>query len=67
MAVVIPQGVKMLASYKHALAKIKAKQKLSTYKAKAFFQAKDINVTIDKKNYFILKKGIVLENSHDNH
>ncbi|ADN08318.1 hypothetical protein Saut_0269 [Sulfurimonas autotrophica DSM 16294] len=67
MAVVIPQGAKMLSSYGHSLTKIKTKQKLSKDKAKAFLQAKDINVTIDKKNYLILKKGVMLENGHDNH
>jgi len=67
MAVVIPQGAKMLSSYERSLIKIKAKQKLSKDKAEAFLQAQDINVTISKKNYLILKKGVVLESGHDNY
>ena len=67
MAVVIPQGAKMLSSYQHSLTKIKAKQKLSKSKAEAFLQAKDINVTLNNKHYLILKKGVVVEISHDNH
>lgn len=67
MAVVIPQGAKMLSSYEHSLTKIKEKQKLSKSKAKAFLQAKDINITIANKHYLILKKGVVIEIGHDNH
>lgn len=67
MAVVIPQGAKMLSSYEHSLTKIREKQKLSKNKAKAFLQAKDINVTINGKHYLLLKKGVLLEVSHDNH
>lgn len=67
MAVVVPQGAKMLSGYENSLAKIKAKQKLSKSKAEAFLQAKDINVTLNNKHYLILKKGVVVEISHDNH
>ncbi len=67
MAVVIPQGAKMLSSYENSLTKIKEKQKLSKGKAKAFLQAKDINVTIGNKHYLILKKGVVIETGYDNH
>lgn len=67
MAVVIPQGAKMLASYERSLERIKTNQKLSKLKAKAFLQAKDLNITIEKKRYFILKKGVVLETGNDNH
>ena len=66
MAVVIPQGAKMLASYEKSLTKIKTKQKLSKSRAKAFFQARDLNVSIEKKQYRILKKGVVLETGYDN-
>lgn len=67
MAVVIPQGEKMLSSYENSLAKIKVKQKLSKDKAKAFLQAKDINITIKNKHYLILKKGVIIEIGYDNH
>ncbi len=67
MAVVIPQGAKMLSGYEHSLTKIKQKQKLSKSKAKAFLQARDINLTIANKHYLILKKGVMIEASHDNH
>jgi prepilin-type N-terminal cleavage/methylation domain-containing protein len=67
MAVVVPQGAKMLSGYERSLAKIKAKQKISKMRAKAFLQAKDINITIDTKNYLISKKGVVLESRHDNY
>ena len=67
MAVVIPQGAKMLSSYENSLTKIKEKQLISKDKAKAFLQAKDINLTIANKHYIILKKGVVIETSHDHH
>jgi len=66
MAVVIPRGAKILSSYQRSLAKIKTKQKLSKLRATAFLQARDINVTIDKKQYLFSKKGVLLEASHDN-
>lgn len=65
MAVVIPRGAKMLSSYQHSLAKIKIKQKLSKLRATAFLQAKDINVTINKKQYLFSKKGVLREASYD--
>ena len=67
MAVVVPQGAKMLSSYEKSLAKIKGRQKLSKNRAKAFLQGRDINVTVNNKHYIILKKGVVIEISHDNH
>jgi prepilin-type N-terminal cleavage/methylation domain-containing protein len=67
MAVVIPQGAKMLSGYERSLTKIKAKQKLSKLKAKAFLKAKDINITFYNKNFLILRKGVVLESGHDNY
>lgn len=67
MAVVIPEGSKMLSGYKNSLMKIKEKEKLSKNKAEAFLQAKDINMTISNKHYIILKKGVVIEVGHDNH
>jgi len=67
MAVVVPRGAKMLSSYQHSLEKIKVKQKLSKLKATAFLQAKDINITIDKKKYIFSKKGVMHEVGHDNH
>jgi len=64
MAVVVPRGAKMLSSYQHSLAKIKTRQKLSRLQATAFLQARDINVTIDKKQYLFSKKGVLYETSH---
>ena len=65
MAVVVPQGAKMLSGYEHTLARIEAKQQLSRAKARAFLQAKDRNIMIEGKHYVILKKGIVVETRHD--
>lgn len=67
MAVVIPEGAKMLSSYEKSLKKIKDKQKLSKFKAKAFLKAEDINLTLNNKHYIILKKGVIFENSYDNY
>lgn len=66
MAVVIPQGAKMLSSYENSLRKIKANQKLSKVKSQAFLQAKDINITMGKKSYLVVKKGVIVEISDDN-
>ncbi len=66
MAVVVPQGAKMVSNYKKSLSKIKSKQKFSKDKAKAFLQTKDINITINGKHYIILKKGVMIEIGHDN-
>ena len=65
MAVVVPQGSRMLSSYEHSLAGIDTRQKLSQAKARAFLQAKDRNFTIKGKHYIILKKGIIIETRHD--
>ena len=66
MGVVIPKGVKMLSSYQHSLTRVENKQKLSKLRANAFLQARDINVTQEKKKYIITKKGVIVETSYDN-
>lgn len=67
MGVVVPKGAKMLQNYQKSLNKMKSEQKLSKYKAEAFLQAQDINITMGKKIYHISKKGLVFEKSNDNY
>ena len=66
MGVVVPKGAKMLSSYEHSLQRVEEEQNLSKLRAKAFLQAKDFNITIADKHYFISKKGVIVEISNDN-
>jgi len=67
MGVVIPKGAKMLSGYEKSLARIQDKQTLSKAKAKAFLEAKDIDIHLGDKTYHITKKGVIFAKSHDHH
>jgi len=60
MAVVMPQGAKMLNSYQRNITRLKQENNLSYHRALSFLELKEFNITVDSKIYHTTKKGLIL-------
>lgn len=69
MALVMPQGAKMLSNFQNSINRDKEKQKLSTERSKSFLSSQDKEIEVLSVKYHISSKGVVTkyENSNDNH
>lgn len=67
MAVVVPQGAKILNRYNKNLQKLKEKQKLIKSKGNSFLTLEEKIYIIENKKFTTTIKGIIIEKSYDNH
>jgi len=69
MGLVIPQGSKMLDSFKNSVSKIQQKHQLSLDRSSAFIKAEEKKVQMDGIEYDISAKGVLEkdEKSNANH